>query len=133
LIFGGFALLALSAVLSTYNYVSPGYPGTGFSNDAQAFLSMFSSLFAAGGWWFLCQLEAKDSVQESLITRAYVFLGLQFVASCVAQFLRARGVLFIDRLSAPYWLTGLGFGVGAAGFLLAAYTIRRVDEVAADT
>jgi hypothetical protein len=80
-------------------------------------------VFAAAGWWFLCQLEAKDSAQKSLLGRAYVLLGLQFSASFVAQLLRTGGVIFIDRFSAPFWITALGFGVGASGFFLASITI----------
>ena len=134
LIFGGFSLLALSTAISSYNYVSPSYlGGTGFSTYAQLVLETLSALFAAGGWWFLCQLEAKDSAQKSLLAKAYVVLGLQFSASCVAYLLRAGGVIFIDRFSAPFWITALGFGVGAVGFFLASFTIGKIDLMPSDS
>ena len=134
LIFGGFGLLALSTAISSYNYVSPSYlGGTGFSTYAQLVLETLSALFAAGGWWFLCQLEAKDSAQKSLLAKAYVVLGLQFSASCVAHLLRTGGVIFIDRFSAPFWITALGFGVGAFGFFLASFTIGEIDLTPSDS
>ena len=127
-------MLALSTAISSYNYVSPSYlGGTGFSTYAQLVLETLSALFAAGGWWFLCQLEAKDSAQKSLLAKAYVVLGLQFSASCVAYLLRAGGVIFIDRFSAPFWITALGFGVGAAGFFLASFTIGKIDLMPSDS
>jgi hypothetical protein len=134
LIFGGFALLALSTAISSYNYVSQSYlGGTGSSTYAQLVLATLSALFAAGGWWFLCQLETKDSAQKSLLVKAYVILGLQFSASCVGQLLRAGHVIFIDRFSAPFWITALGFGVGAVGFFLATFTIGKIDLVPSDS
>ncbi len=134
LIFGGFALLALSTVISSYNYVSQSYPGgTGVSTYAQLVLETLSALFAAGGWWFLCQLGAKDSAQRSLLAKAYVVLGLQFAASCAAYLLRAGHVIFMDRFSAPFWITALGFGVGAVGFFLTSFTIRKIDLVPSDS
>ncbi|GEM_PF-1343809 len=134
LIFGGFALLALSTAISSYNYVSQSYPGgTGFSTYVQLVLETLSALFAAGGWWFLCQLEAKDSAQKSLFAKAYVVLGLQFLALCVVQLLRAGHVIFIDRFSAPFWIAALGFGVGAVGFFLASISIRRIDLMPLDS
>jgi len=134
LIFGGFALLALSTVISFYNYVSPSYlGGTGYSTYAQLVLETLSALFAAGGWWFLCQLEAKDSAQKSLFAKAYLVLGLQFAASCIGQLLRAGHVIFIVRFSAPFWITALGFGVGAVGFFLASFTIREINLVPSDS
>jgi hypothetical protein len=134
LIFGGFGLLALSTAISSYNYVSPSYlGGTGFSTYARLVLETLSALFAAGGWWFLCQLEAKDSAQKSLLAKAYLVLGLQFSASCVAHLLRTGVVIFIDRFSAPFWITALGFGVGAVGFFLAAFTIGEIDLTPSDS
>jgi hypothetical protein len=134
LIFGGFALLALSAVISFYNYLSQSYPGGNSTNtDAQIVLYALSALFAAGGWWFLCQLETKDSAQKSLIAKAYGLLGLQFSASCVAHLIGAGGVIFIDRFSAPFWITALGFGVGAVGFFLAPLTISKVELAPSDS
>lgn len=127
-------MLALSTVISSYNYVSQSYlGGTGFSTYAQLVLETLSALFAAGGWWFLCQLKAKDSVQRSLFAKAYVVLGLQFSASFVAELLRAGHVIFIDRFSAPFWITALGFGVGAVGFFLASLTIWKIDLVPSDS
>ena len=128
LIFGGFVLLALSTAISSYNYLSQDIPsGTGFSIYAQLILEALSALFAAAGWWFLSQLEAKSSVQESLLAKAYALLGLQFSASCVAHLVGAGGVIFIDRFSAPFWITALGFGVGAGGFFLTSFTMRSID------
>ena len=133
-IFTGFALFALSQVITLYNLVSEGYLGqSGFNNGAQLVLATISILFAAGGWWFLCQLGAKDSGQESLLAKAYLFLGLQFTASCIGQLLRASSVIFINRFSAPYWITALGFGVGSIGFFLSSYALKKVDLTATDS
>ena len=134
LIFGGFALLALSMVISTYNYLSQTYlGGTGASTYAQLVLATLSALFAAGGWWFLCQLKTEDSAQKSLLVKAYVVLGLQFSASCIGQLLRAGHVFFINRFSAPFWIDALGFGVGAAGFFLTSFMVNRVEPVSTDS
>lgn len=133
LIFAGFALLALSMAISSYNYVSQSYPGgLGFATYAQLALETLSALLAAGGWWFLCQLEAKDHAQQVLFARAYVVLGLQFSASCVAHLVGAGHVIFIDRFSAPFWITALGFGVGALGFFSASFTIGKTDLMTSD-
>ena len=78
-------------------------------------------------------METKDSAQKSLLVKAYVILGLQFSASCVGQLLRAGHVIFIDRFSAPFWITALGFGVGAVGFFLATFTIGKIDLVPSDS
>jgi hypothetical protein len=134
LIFGGFALLALSMVISTYNYLSHTYlGGTGASTYAQLILAALSTLFAAGGWWFLCQLKTEDSAQRSLLVKAFVVLGLQFSVSCIGQLLRADHVFFINRFSAPFWIDALGFGVGAAGFFLTSFMVYRVDPVSTDS
>lgn len=133
LIFGGFAILVLSGVVTFINLTSQNYfSESGSKNDVQLVLATLSGLFAAGGWWFLCQLNARDTTQQSLLAKAYVGLGLEFSASCVAQLLRSGHVIFIDRFSAPFWLTALGFGVGATGFFLTAFSLKKVDPVATD-
>lgn len=133
-IFSGFALLALSSVITFYNLASQSYLSqSGFNNDAQLVLATISALLAAGGWWFLCQLGAKDSAQKSLLAKAYGLLGLQFSASCIGQLLRAGSVIPINRFSAPYWITALGFGVGAIGFFLTSYTLNKFDPMATDS
>ena len=78
-------------------------------------------------------MGAKDSAQRSLLAKAYVVLGLQFAASCAAYLLRAGHVIFMDRFSAPFWITALGFGVGAVGFFLTSFTIRKIDLVPSDS
>ena len=75
----------------------------------------------------------QDSAQKSLLAKAYVVLGLQFSASCVAHLLRTGSVIFIDRFSAPFWITALGFGVGAFGFFLASFTIGEIDLTPSDS
>ena len=130
LIFGGFALLALSTAITAYNLLSQSEPsGIDVSTYAQLVLETLSSMFAAGGWWFLCQLQAKDSVQHSLLSKAYVVLGLQFSTLCIAHLLTANGVTFIDRLTAPYWITCLGFAMGAIGFFVTSHMTRSFDIV----
>jgi hypothetical protein len=134
LIFAGFAILALSGVITFYNLASQSYLSeSGFSNDAQLVLATLSALFAASGWWFLCQLETKDAAQKSLLAKAYLVLGLQFSASCIGQLLRASHVIFVDQFSAPFWVTAIGFGVGAVGFLLTASALKRFDPLSTDS
>ncbi|MHB1089120.1 MAG: hypothetical protein ACYC19_10220 [Acidimicrobiales bacterium] len=124
-IFTGFALLALSSLLTFYNLASQGYlSNSSFNGDAKLALSTIVALFAAGGWWFLSQIEAKDSKQHALHAKAYVLFGLQFSMSCIGLLLSNGPVIFIDRFSAPYWINSLGFGVGAVGFFLASFRKR---------
>ena len=133
-IFTGFALLALSSLLTFYNLTSEGYLSqSGVKGDAQLVLSMMLALFAAGGWWFLHQIVARDSAQKVLLAKAYLLLGLQFSASCIGLLLSNSPAILINRFSAPYWIDSLGFAVGAVGFLLASYGQNKLDLRARDS
>jgi len=133
LIFGAYAILALSTAIATYNFLSQSGPGgIGASFDSQMILDFTSTIFAASGWWFLCQLQAKDAVQRSVLSKAYLFLGLEFSALCIVHLLTGSGVVFVDRQSAPFWITSLGFAVGAIGFLSTSYSTRTSDIAPVD-
>lgn len=130
----GFALLALSSLLTFYNLTSEGYLSqSGFKDEAQLLLSTMAALFAAGGWWFLCQIVAKDSAQKVLLTKADVLLGLQFSASCIGLLFSSGPAIRMNRFSAPYWINALGFAVGAGGFFLASYRLNKLDLTTGDS
>lgn len=134
LIFLGFALLALSTVIFISRLLGQGvYGEPGYRWDAQLVLEMLSPIFAAGGWWFLCQLDAKDSVQKSLLAKAYLVLGLQFSASCTVQLLQVSSATFASTYIAQFWAATLGSGVGAVGFFLASHAVAKVDFTITDS
>jgi len=133
LIFIGFALVALSTVilfsklLRQHVFGEPGYRW-----DTQLVMVMLSPIFAAGGWWFLCQLEAKDSTQRSLLAKAYLFLGLEFSASCIGQVVQVGSAIFKGSPFSQFWLATLGFAVGAVGFFLASHAVAKVNFTTSD-
>ena len=134
LIFAAFALLALSTLITTYNVLRPGPVGGGFNNTiVQLWLVSLSTLFAAAGWWYLSQWRPVDAAQRSLLAKAYVLLGLQFSSALVARIVMSNGVTFINRMSAPYWITVFAFAVGAVGFFVTAFSNRSADVAQTDS
>ncbi len=134
LIFFGFALIALSTVVFVTKLLSEKvYNTTGFRWYVQLVLEMLSPILAACGWWFLRQLEAKDSEQKALLTKAYIFLGLQFSAACVVQLLQFSSNLYVDPYIAQFWLVTLGSAIGAVGFFLASNVVAAVEVETSDT
>lgn len=109
------------------------YNTTGFRWYVQLVLEMLSPILAACGWCFLRQLEAKDSEQKALLTKAYIFLGLQFSAACVVQLLQFSSNLYVDPYIAQFWLVTLGSAIGAVGFFLASNVVAAVEVETSDT
>lgn len=134
LILTGYLILALSSLVSFINNVrlSHFFDRTDFRFLVQVFLSPVAALATALGWWFLCRLEAQDSRQQSLFAKAYAGLGVGFAVSCIIQLSEANTVIFGDTYSWPFWLTLVGFGVGAAGYFLTASAMAKSKLVSTD-
>ena len=134
LIFLGFALVALSDVILFSKLLNQGvYFEPGYRWRAQLLLEMLGPIFAAGGWWFLSQWQAKDSVQASLLEKAYLLLGLQFSASCIAQLMEAGSTIFKYPFTGQFGLATLGFGVGAVGFFMTSREVAKVNFTTTDS
>jgi len=134
LIFIGFALLALSNVIDFSRVLNQGfYFEPGYRWRTQVFLEMLGPIFEAGGWWFLSRLQVKDSVQASLVAKAYFALGLGFSASCVAQLLQAGSAIFTISYIGQVGVATLGFGVGAVGFFMTSRAVAKVDFATDDS
>ncbi|MHB1089119.1 MAG: hypothetical protein ACYC19_10215 [Acidimicrobiales bacterium] len=95
--------------------------------EVQLVLEMLSPVFAAGGWWFLSRLEARDSVQKSLLAKAYLILGLQFSATGMIEVLQLRSAIDKGPFSTEFLSAILGCAVGAVGFFLASRAVVKVD------
>ncbi|MHB1210408.1 MAG: hypothetical protein ACYC1I_11995 [Acidimicrobiales bacterium] len=133
LIFLGFTLIALSTVIFVARLLSQRVYGVpGYRWYVQLVMEMLAPIFAASGWWFLRQLEAKDSDQRSLLAKAYLLLGLEFSASCIVQLLQISSALFADPNAAQFWPATLGSGIGAVGFFLASRVVATVDLATVD-
>jgi len=134
LIFLGFALVALSNVIDFSRVLNQGfYFEPGYRWRAQVFLEMLGPIFSAGGWWFLSQWQAKDSVQASLLAKAYFALGLGFSASCIAQLIQAGSDIFKFSYIDQVGLATLGLGVGALGFFMTSREVAKVDFTTTDS
>jgi len=128
LIFLGFALLALSNVIDFSRVLNHGfYFEPGYRWRTQVFLEMLGPIFTAGGWWFLSKLQVKDSVQASLLAKAYLAFGLGFSALCIAQLVQAGTAIFKYPFPGQFEVATLGFGVGAVGFFLTSRTVAKLD------
>ncbi len=134
LIFLGFTLIALSTVIFVVRLLSQRvYDIPRYRWYIQLVMEMLAPIFAAGGWWFLRQLEAKDSEQKSLLAKAYLLLGLELSASCIVQLLQFSTTIFADPFIAQFWLVTLGTASGAVGFFLASNVVATVDLEILDT
>lgn len=129
----GFTLVALSTVIFITKLLSQRiYGESSLRWHSQFIVQMLSPIFAAGGWWFLSQLEARDSAQRPVLAKAYFFLGLQFSASFIGELIQWGSPNFRYPSSAQFWTATLGFGVGAIGFFLGSRVIARVDLTMSD-
>jgi hypothetical protein len=121
LIFVGFVLIALSSLVILYYDVTGRYFAfVGWRNILQTIIQPLSSLFAAGGWWFLSRLGAHDEEQRSIIRRAYWALGLASAVIAVLELLTITEVSGLSQFTWELWLSAVGSAVATMGYILTA-------------
>ncbi len=101
--------------------------------EVQLVLEMLSPLFTAGGWWFLCRVEAKDLEQKSLLAKAYFMLGFQFLASGLVELLQVSPPIHKGSFVAQILSGTIGSAVGAVGFFLASRVVAKADLPTTET
>lgn len=101
--------------------------------EFQLVLDMLAPIFAAGGWWFLCRLEAKDPEQKSLLAKAYLLLGFQFLALGSIELLQFSPPIHKVSFVAQIMSGAIGSAVGAVGFFLSSRAVAQADLVSTET
>ena len=131
-ILAGFALSALGAIFTYVNDITSF--GGGFGSGRVVVDELFAILAptaAAVAWWFLTQLEARDSVGLKLLRRAYLFFAIQYL-------LIAAGYNFIFTpiryfggtwITTALWLEFFGPLVAALGLFLMSRSLVTLDEM----
>jgi hypothetical protein len=128
----GFALSALGSIFTYLNDITS--IGGGFGSGRlvlDELLAILSPIAAAVAWWFLSQLEARDSNGLKLLRRAYLFFAVQYLLIAAGYNFVFTPIRYFGGvwITTALWLEFFGPLVAALGLFLMSRSLVTLDEV----